>query len=305
MYPISIILPVYNGVKYLKRSVESVLHQDFTNFEFLIIDDCSTDGSWEYLMALRDERIVLYRNEKNSGLFYNLNFLIKKSNSAIIKIWAQDDVMYPDCIKEVISFHEQHPEISFSYTERDFINADDLLLDRRAQDNTPEIISTELHTKISFITGSIAGNICNVAINKSILNEVGLFNEGMKISGDFEMWVRLAKNHPVGFIKKPLVQFRNHKEQLSGQEKFLIYHLKEDLQVYRILLGYISTSQQLEGRRLLRNNKFLFYYTLMLQALFKGHVKKAYNFLKLLNGFDNFFVLTGCYIKNKALKYIK
>ena len=279
--------------------MESVLKQDFTNFEFLIMDDCSTDGSWEYLKSLEDNRIALYRNKINTGLFYNLNLLIKKSQGTIIKIWAQDDVMYPDCLKQVIAFHLQHPEISFSYTERDFIDANGMLLNRREEDHTPEIISPSLHVSIAFKSGSIAGNICNVSINKDILDEVGPFNEGMKISGDFEMWVRLAKDYPIGFIKKPLVQFRNHKEQLSGQKRYLIYHLKEDIEVYRILLGYISQDEQIEGRKLLRNNKFLFYYTLMLQALFKGQVKMAYHYFKLLSGFDNFFILTWCYFKNK------
>ena len=301
MPAISIILPVYNGIKYIKQSVNAVIDQQFTDFEFLILDDCSTDGCWEYLQGLNDKRITLYRNEKNKGLFYNLNFLIEKSCSALIKIWTQDDVMYPNCLKEIIAFHYLHPEISFSYTERHYIDANSRLLEIRPVDNTAEIVTTALHTQIAFTTGSIAGNICNVTINKKVLDRVGPFNESMKISGDFEMWVRLAKNHPVGFINKHLVQFRNHKEQLSGQEKYLIYHLKEDLQVYRILLGYISAEQQIVGRRLLRNNKFLFYYTLMLKAFLKGQVKTGVRFFKLLNGFDNFFILTGCYIKNKVL----
>src|SRR5688572_16773922 len=88
---ISVILPVYNGGEYLKQSVESVLTQSLNNFELLILDDCSTDGSWSYLQSLDDNRIELYRNEKNKGLFYNLNFLIKASNSPLVKLWAQDD----------------------------------------------------------------------------------------------------------------------------------------------------------------------------------------------------------------------
>ena len=299
MLPISIILPTYNGIKYINRSVTSVLEQQFTDFEFLILDDCSIDGSWEYLQSLQDKRITLYRNEKNKGLFYNLNFLIKKSNSPIIKIWSQDDVMYPDCIKEVVAFHQQHAEIGFSYSDRDYIDAYNVIIGERTQDDTPEIVSPELHTKIAFITGSIAGNIANVAINKNILYKIGLFNESMKISGDFEMWVRLAKHYPVGFIKKPLVQLRNHKEQLSGQEKYFIYHLKEDIQAYKILFGYITPGEEAEGKIMLRSTKLMFYYTLMLKAFFKGKFTTAYRFCKLLSGFDNLLLLTWCYFKNR------
>lgn len=207
--------------------------------------------------------------------------------------------MYPDCIKEVVAFHQQHAEIGFSYSDRDYIDADNVMMGEKAQDDTPEMVSPELHAKIAFITGSIAGNIANVAINKSVLDKVGPFNESMKISGDFEMWVRLAKNYPVGFIKKPLVQLRNHKEQLSGQEKYFIYHLKEDIQAYKILFGYITPVQEAEGKIMLRSTKLMFYYTLMLKAFFKGRFATAYRFCKLLSGFDNFLLLTCCYFKSK------
>ena len=63
MPSVSVILPVYNGIKYLPQSVGSILHQDFTDFEFLVLDDCSTDGSWEWLQSLKDERVHLFRNE--------------------------------------------------------------------------------------------------------------------------------------------------------------------------------------------------------------------------------------------------
>ena len=301
MFPITIILPVYNGMQYLEKSVMSVLNQQFTDFELLIIDDCSTDGSWEYLTKLKDKRVTLFRNEKNSGLFFNLNFLIKKSASPIIKLWSQDDVMYPDCLKEVISFHMLHLEIGFSYTDRDYIYKDVTILNFERNDATPEIVSPSLHARIAFITGSIAGNISNVAINRRVLDNVGLFNEGMKISGDFEMWVRLAKDHPVGFIKKRLIQLRNHNQQLSGQEKYFIFHLREDIEVYKILFSYISKEEQAEGVRLLRNSKLLFYYTLMLKAVLKGRFMTGYNFLKLLSSFDNFFIVTGHYFKNKVI----
>jgi glycosyltransferase involved in cell wall biosynthesis len=140
MPSISIILPVYNGQTFITDSVNSVLQQKYTDFEFLIIDDCSTDGSWEYLNSLNDNRISLFRNEKNKGLFYNLNYLIKKSTSPIIKIWSQDDIMYENCIEEVITFHKKYPSIGFSYSNRDYIDSKGALIEINKIDNTPEIV---------------------------------------------------------------------------------------------------------------------------------------------------------------------
>src|SRR5437868_1138030 len=108
---ISVILPVYNGGEYLCRSVGSVLNQSLEDFEFLILDDCSTDGSLEYLESITDKRLKLYKNDSNRGLFYNLNFLIGRCNSPLIKLWSQDDVMYPECLQRFTCFHEQHPQI--------------------------------------------------------------------------------------------------------------------------------------------------------------------------------------------------
>jgi len=288
-------------MKYLDQSVQSVLNQQYKNFEFLILDDCSIDGSWSYVQSLNDDRVKVWQNEQNRGLFYNLNFLINKSKGNLIKLWSQDDIMQPDCILEVLLFHDRYPHIGFSYTDRLYIDAAGKRLDITKLDTTPELISTELHTQIAFITGSIAGNIANVTLNKAALDKVGLFNENMKISGDFEMWVRLAKDYPVGFIKKPLVHLRNHKEQLSGQQQFFIYHLKEDIETYNFLLGYITPENQAKGRILLRKTKLSFYYTLMLKEFIKGNFSTGFHFMKLLNKFDNFYLITWSFFKTKIL----
>lgn len=297
MSSISIILPVYNGIKYLESCVTSVLTQQYQEYEFLIVDDCSTDESWAYLTSLSDTRIQLYRNEKNQGLFYNLNLLIKKSKGKLIKLWSQDDIMEENCIGEIVDFHARYPQIGFSYTDRFYIDARNTFLNIGKEDSTPELISTELHAKIAFFTGSIAGNIANVTISKAALERVGLFNEQMKISGDFEMWVRLAKDHPVGFLKKKLIRLRIHKEQLSGQEQYFIFHLKEDIAAFNILFSYLSVAQQHQGRKMLRKKKLLFYYTLMLKAFFKGKFMIAFEFFASLSRFDNFFIISFYYFK--------
>ncbi|MEO6329116.1 MAG: glycosyltransferase [Ginsengibacter sp.] len=299
-YPlISIVLPVYNGGTYLASSVESVIDQPLKNFELLILDDCSSDDSWKYIKSIKDQRISIYKNEVNKGLFYNLNYLIKNCRSPLIKLWAQDDIMHPHCLETFVSFHQNNPSIGFSYCGCDIINEKGIIKRIDEIDNTPEIVSTELHARIAFFTGSIAGNISNVCINKKALNIAGWFNVGMKISADFDMWVRLAKDHNTGFIADKLIQLRDHGGQLSRKESLYINHVKEDLIVYRNLFSYVSPEMKKEGLMLLRNHKLVFYYTLMVKALIKGNLKTAYSFYKELSAFDNFYKLTSFFIKNK------
>lgn len=298
---ISVILPVYNGLPYLKESVASVLKQSHTNFELLIIDDLSTDESYGYLDSLKDDRIQLFSNKINSGLFYNLNTLIKKCNAPLIKLWSQDDIMYSDCLEKIVEFHHRHSQVGFSYSGRDIINEKGEIIPNNVVDNTPEIISRALHTRIAFFTGSIAGNISNVTLSKKVLEQTGLFNESMKISGDFDMWVRIAEKYPVGFINEPLIKLRNHSGQLSRQEKYYAAHMDEDLQVYRYLMKYINAAERKEGRNILRNHKFLFYYTLMTKAFLKGSLKTGMAFYKSLRKHDSIALLSFYFLRNRIL----
>lgn len=301
MSNISVILPVYNGLPYLKQSVESVLAQDLDDFEFIILDDCSTDGSWEYLLQMNDPRVTLLKNETNQGLFYNLNLLIRKSKGDLIKLWAQDDIMGENCLSETIAFHRRFPQIGFSYSKMHHIDEDGNTLPSK-QDDTPELISTELHSYISFRYGCIAGNIANVTLNRQYLAEVGAFNEGMKISADFEMWVRLAQHHPVGFIRKQLIKLRNHSGQLSRKPEYFFLHAREDLQVYQILLNYVDESMKKEGLKLLRQYKLVYYYTLMIKDLLRGNFKNVIVYYNLLSKVDNFLVLSFRFFKQKFFK---
>lgn len=299
---ISVILPVYNGGGYLQLSVESVLTQTHESFEFLLLDDCSTDSSWSYLEGLTDHRVRVLRNQGNKGLFFNLNLLIEQSKGLLIKLWSQDDIMYPNCLQAFVDFHAKHPQIGFSYSGRDIIDENGTIITPAGKDETPAIISTQLHARIAFFTGSIAGNIANVCIRKEALAKVGGFDESMKISADFDMWVRLAEHFDTGFIPQRLIQLRDHKQQLSRNEHLYIHHVREDLKIYRYLEGYVDNSLRREGRRMLRRRKLVFYYTLMVKAILKGRFKAAWQFKNELAGFDNFFLLSFNFLYQKLRK---
>lgn len=299
---ISVLLPVYNGGEYLKQSLQSLLNQQFTDFEILIIDDCSTDESFNYLQSILDPRISLFKNEQNRGLFFNLNYLVGRSKSPLIKLWAQDDIMYPQCLERFVDFHKQYPHIGFSYSNRDIVDEQGKIKENNRVDNTPSIISTALHSKITYYTGSIAGNIANVCISKKALETVGLFNEQMKISADFDMWVRLARHHETGFIREKLIQLRDHDKQLSRDEKYYINHVKEDLEVYRYLDSYITEEQRREGHKVMRKNKLVFYYTLMVKCFLKGNIKTAREYFKLIASYENFISVTLNFMRSKVIK---
>jgi glycosyltransferase involved in cell wall biosynthesis len=110
MPKISVIMPVYNTAPYLPAAIESILSQSFTDFEFLIIDDGSTDGSYEVCekYAEQDERIKLSRNDKNMGISYTRNKLIELANSEYIAPQDSDDISLPHRLELSYEYLQSH-----------------------------------------------------------------------------------------------------------------------------------------------------------------------------------------------------
>lgn len=112
---LSVIMPVYNQEKYLKEAIESVLDQEFKNFEFLILDDGSTDSSARIIRdcAKRDNRIVPFF-EQNTGKCEAIGYLVNKANTNLLAFLDADDVMLPQRLKRQVEFHRENPDVDAS-----------------------------------------------------------------------------------------------------------------------------------------------------------------------------------------------
>jgi len=301
---ISVILPVYNGIKYLKESVESVLSQDIDNFEFLICDDCSTDESYKYLQSLNNDNIRLFRNEQNRGLFPTLNFLIKQSNSKLIHLWAQDDIMYPNCLSETVRYHHNFPEVKFSFSRWHTIDENGKIIDKGSEikDKT---ISPLGHAKSSILYGSIAGNIANVTVLKSAIENVGLFNEKMKYAGDFDMWCKLSQNTDVGMSGGYLIKLRRHSGQLSRNLEASYYKLSEILEVYKCFLKHFDGKQLKIAKRALNWKIYTQYYNQLLFMKKQGNKTLAKKYKKKLKEYDSLLNLFFRWVIIRIFRVLK
>jgi glycosyltransferase involved in cell wall biosynthesis len=121
---VSVIMPVYNASRYLPRAITSILSQTVTDFEFLIIDDYSTDNSWEIIrrFAKRDKRIRIFRNTFNRGLVYSLNTLIPKTRGTYVARMDADDISLPQRFAMQIALLENNPRIVACGGQEDIVN---------------------------------------------------------------------------------------------------------------------------------------------------------------------------------------
>ena len=108
---VSVIMPVYNGEKYVKEAIESILNQTYKNFEFIIIDDCSTDTTPEILRSFSDSRIRSVTNEYNLRIAKSLNIGMEIARGKYIARMDADDISYPDRLYKQVDFLEKNPEI--------------------------------------------------------------------------------------------------------------------------------------------------------------------------------------------------
>jgi len=287
---ISVVLPVFNGMKYLKESVDSVINQDIDNYEFLICDDCSTDGSYDFLSNYDKINFQLYKNKTNKGLFPTLNFLIKKTKASLIHLWAQDDIMYSNCLSETLKFHKKFSNINFSFSRMNIVDETGKIV-RRLFEIEDKTISPYGHAKSSILYGSISGNIANVTVVKSAVEKVGYFNEKMKYVGDFDMWCKLSKDTPVGMLAGYLIKLRQHPEQLSRNLDASYYKLAESLQVYNCFLTHFKNKKLKIAQRALKWKIYPQFYSQLL--LIKKQKKKLLEnkYKNKLKEYDGIFYL--------------
>jgi glycosyltransferase involved in cell wall biosynthesis len=124
MCEVSVCMPTYNGERYIRDSIESVLMQDFQDYELIIVDDASTDSTLEIINSFNDHRIRLHQNEASVGIPGNWNLCLAKSKGRYVKYLFQDDILYPDCISTMLDTFKTDMRIGISFSKRDLLVED-------------------------------------------------------------------------------------------------------------------------------------------------------------------------------------
>lgn len=290
---VSVILPVFNGEKYLRESIDSVLSQSYKDFELIIWDDASTDDSAKIVANYCDLRIKLLKNTTNQGLFRTLNLAINKAQGEYIRLWSYDDIMKPHCLQTEFAFHKQHPEIGMSYCARDIIDASGKVILTAPDDKTPELISPGLAAQIMFYYGSIAGNISTATIKKEIFDEIGFFREDMQVSGDFDMWVRISNKYTIGFIRQSLIYLRSHIRQFSRWRGMGFVFMKEDKEIIQSLIRRLPAEIVAYAKVYNRWKRHISYVHYMIRLFLEGDFKTSGKVYREISHLDNPFLLIG------------
>lgn len=206
---ISIITPVWNGLPFLKECVESVLSQDFQDWEMIISDNGSTDGTHAYLETLTDKRIKIFKQEKNLGIFGNLNFLVLKPSAPIFYILCADDYFFPGGLANIVQEWKTRPQstglLRFNFSEKRYGTGKHI-----SYHVLPKRMGPSDSSFYFYLFGCIPGNLSNVSVRTDAIRTVGAFNENLPYAGDYEYWVRLGKLMDYELVESQVSYVRRH-----------------------------------------------------------------------------------------------
>lgn len=213
---ISILTPVWNGLPYLKECIQSVLFQSYGDWELVLSDNGSTDGTKEYLRSLKDPRIRVFEQPKNLGIMGNINFLFTKARAPISQILCADDFFStPTALATLLGYWKKAvPNLGFASfnclekSKNQMVN-----LQREV---IPRFIRRDQADIWFFIFGNFPGNLSNMSLRTAIVAASGYFDERYPFAGDFEFWIRASGRYSMGIQRESLVYVRRHENVASN-----------------------------------------------------------------------------------------
>lgn len=239
---VSIIIPTYNKVEYLKQAINSILQQTYKNYELIVVDDGSTDKTFDYLQQLNAKEIRPIRLLENKGVSYARNVGIRSAKGNYIAFLDHDDIWLPEKLERQMKILEYNKEIDAIYTGYIIY---DKIKNKMVGKHVPEKrgkIFKEL------LRENFIGTASTVIVRREKLLCTELFDEEMLVSQDRDLWIRLAKYCNFEFIKEPLVIYTIHGTNLSRN---YFHVLKDRLRILEKYREYIESNDLLFDHYLL------------------------------------------------------
>jgi hypothetical protein len=206
---VSVVMSVFNGERFLREAIDSILSQTFRDFEFIVINDGSTDGTASILesYAKSDARVRVYYQE-SKGLIESLNRGCSLAQGKYIARMDADDIAVKDRLMCQVTFMEEHPEVGVLGGAVEYVDATGKLLLTSYLPSEDSDIRSVLLCDVPFAHPT-------VLIRKEIFRSVGGYRRAFQDAEDFDLWLRIAERCKLANLKAVVLKYRIHPEQVS------------------------------------------------------------------------------------------
>lgn len=208
---VSVIMPSYNHAPYIQDSIRSVLKQSFPDFELLIEDDGSTDGSHEVIRSVHDPRIHFVANERNQGAGTVTRHLLERARGQYIALINSDDIWLPNKLAVQMQFLENNPDIGAVFSRVQYIDPQNRGLPKSSLP-WGHVFDVNNRSRAEWLRHFLfKGNcLCNPTslIRRKVYNTIGYYDNRLRQLPDFDLWIRLVKHFDIHILSEPLIEFR-------------------------------------------------------------------------------------------------
>jgi glycosyltransferase involved in cell wall biosynthesis len=287
---VSVLITVYNRGAYISDAISSVLDQTYTNFELIIVDDCSTDDS--VLIAKQyekiDDRLTVYVNENNLGDYPNRNKAASYAKGQYIKFLDADDTMYSWCLEAMVYNMNQFPDAAYGLSAQ---------IGFKSIKPFPIYLNPVVTYATYFFRSSIlVTGPTGAIIRRECFEEANGFS-GKAFIGDTELWLKLSQRWGMIVMPPDLAWWRTHEEQQSKYEKA---NPQNDILRFSMVINMLSDENCPLDQKLasiaIRNQK-----NIRIRYILQSHIPhlKFFTFLKILSAYGfNSIDLLNAFVKN-------
>jgi len=210
---VSVVIPVWNAERYLKQAIESILAQDFVDFELIVIDDGSTDRSSEIAAEFAyDPRVILHK-QANAGVVAARNAGLRVAKAEFVAFLDADDIAVPGRLAKQVAYLHAHPEVAVIGSNITYFSDADGVI------RTQKFPSGAAQVAVTLETGNPLAQP-SVMMRKSMALAVGGYRDAFKFGAeDYDLWLRLAEKHPLDNLPEVLTLYRVHADSLTHRHR--------------------------------------------------------------------------------------
>ena len=228
---VTVAIPLYNHEKYIEQCLKSIVSQDYPNIELIVIDDGSPDNSYQvakvYLESQNKLTNYILKTRKNKGLCNTLNEIIDLSSGIYFSGLGSDDCWKPEKVSDHVNFLEENSDVTLVHSNAVVVDGENN--EGKVMDFSKKVNSGFIYEDFIYRRGGI--NVTSVSFRTSVFKDIGKYDPSFRFE-DTDFFLRLTKNHKIGFINKVHTYYRRHNDNMSHSKNKLLFMSQELLRIY-------------------------------------------------------------------------